>query len=122
MSKAPSVLVVEDETDLLATYRRLFTRGGFRVVTAATCAAGLEALQQGPFTAAIVDVRLPDGDGLRIVRTAKEGAPRTPTIVVTGYPSPHARSAALDAGAAAFIAKPFDVGALASRVLALAKT
>jgi DNA-binding response OmpR family regulator len=116
MAARPAVLVVEDETDLLATYRRLLGRDGFRVVTAATRAAGLEALAQEPFDAAIIDVRLPDGDGLDVVRKAAA----MPAIVVTGYPSPHARQAALAAGAADFVAKPFDAVALAALVHRLA--
>jgi DNA-binding response OmpR family regulator len=122
MSAMPAVLVVEDEDDLLATYRRLFARGGLRVVTAATRAAGLAALAREPFEAAVVDVRLPDGDGLEVVRTAHQASPPTPVIVVTGFPSRHARQAALAAGAAAVVAKPFDAAALAARVRTLASS
>ena len=119
-SALPAVLVVDDEADLLATYRRLFGRHGFRVVTAATRAAGLGALDHEAFTAAIVDVRLPDGDGLDIVRRAREVAQPPPAIVVTGFASAHARKAALAAGAADFFAKPFEAAVLAARVRALA--
>jgi DNA-binding response OmpR family regulator len=121
MAVKPAVLVVEDEADLLATYRRLFAGGGLRVVTAATCAAGLAALAHEPFEAAIVDMRLPDGDGLEVVRHAQAASPETPVIVVTGFPSRHARQAALAAGAADFVAKPFGARALAARVHALAR-
>jgi DNA-binding response OmpR family regulator len=119
-STPPAVLVVEDEADLLTTYRRLLGHHGFRVVTAATRAAGLRALEGEPFTAAIIDVRLPDGDGLDVVRKAREVAKPPPAIVVTGFASKHLRKAALDAGAADFFAKPFEAAALAARVQALA--
>lgn len=119
-STLPAVLVVEDEADLLTTYRRLLGHHGFRVVTAATRAAGLEALEAEPFRAAIVDVRLPDGDGLDVVRKACQVARPPPAIVVTGFASKHLRKAALDAGAAAFFAKPFEAAALVARVQALA--
>jgi DNA-binding response OmpR family regulator len=123
-STLPAVLVVEDEHDLLTTYRRLFGRHGFRVVTAATRVAGLRALEHEPFTAAIVDVRLPDGDGLDVVRKARAVAPPAPVIVVTGFPSQHLRQAARAAGAADFFAKPFAAAVLAARVqtLAVART
>ena len=119
MSKAPVVLIVEDEPDLLATYRRLLARGGLRVVTVTTREAGLAALADEPFNAAIIDVRLPDGDGLDVVRRAHALSPPTPVVVVTGFPSRHSRQAALAAGATDFIAKPFDAAALAARVQTL---
>lgn len=118
---APAVLVVDDEADLLATYRRLLGRDGFRVVTAATRAAALRALEREPYAAAIVDVRLPDGDGLDVVRKAREVAQPPPAIVVTGFPSKTMRKAALEAGAVDFVTKPFAAAALAARVRALAR-
>ena len=120
-STPPAVLVVEDEADLLATYRRLLGRDGFQVVTAPTCAAALQALDHQPFAAVIVDVRLPDGDGLDVVRKARAIAEPPPAIVVTGFTSTHLRAAALEAGAADFFAKPFHAAALAARVRALAR-
>jgi DNA-binding response OmpR family regulator len=116
----PAVLVVDDEADLLTTYRRLFARHGFRVVAAATCVEGLRALDRERFAAAIIDVRLPDGDGFDVVRRAREVANPPPAIVVTGFPSSHVRAAARAAGAADFFAKPFDAAALAARVMTLA--
>jgi DNA-binding response OmpR family regulator len=118
---APAVLVVEDEADLLTTYRRLLGRDGFRVVAVSTRAAGLQALAAERFAVVIVDVRLPDGDGLDIVRQAREAAAPPPAIVVTGFASNHLRTAALAAGAADFFAKPFQAAALAARVRALAR-
>ena len=118
---APAVLVVDDEADLLGTYRRLFARSGMRVVTASTCAAALRALGCESFAAAIVDLRLPDGDGLDIVRHARALASPPVSIIVTGFPSQHVRARAMDAGAADFFAKPFQAVALAARVKELAR-
>ena len=116
-----AVLVVEDEADLLATYRRLLGRVGLRVVTASTREGGLHTLGGERFAAVIVDVRLPDGDGLDVVRAARAMAPPLPTMVVTGFPSRHLRETALAAGATEFFAKPFDAATLAARVAALVR-
>ena len=116
-----AVLVVEDEGDLLTTYRRLLGRDGFRVVTVSTREAGLQALRDERFAAVIIDVRLPDGDGLDVVRRVCETVTPPPAIVVTGFASKHVRAAALAAGAAAFFAKPFEAAALASCVRGLAR-
>jgi DNA-binding response OmpR family regulator len=115
-----AVLVVEDEPDFRTTYRRLFGRDGFRVVEAASRADALVALAREPFALVMVDLRLPDGDGLDVVRAAGATPKPTPAIVVSGFPSGEARAAARAAGAADFFAKPFETAALAARVRALA--
>ncbi len=113
---AKRVLVVDDEADFLTTYERLLRRQGFEVVTATTRAAGLAAVAQEAMQLVISDLRLPDGDGLDVVRAAR-GAPDPPTvIVVTGYPSAERRRAALAAGANTFLAKPFAAAALLSAI------
>jgi DNA-binding response OmpR family regulator len=114
------VLVVDDELDFLTTYRRLLAREGYEVVTAASCEAARAALAEGSFAVAIVDMRLPDGDGLDIVRLASGLASPPRAIVVTGYASTEARAAALEAGAADFLSKPFSAATLAQRVRGLA--
>lgn len=116
-----SIIVVDDEADFLMTYCRLLGRHGFRVVTASTRTAGLRALEDELFAATIVDVRLPDGNGLDLVRKARLIAPPPPSIVVTGYATKELRRAALEAGAADVFAKPFKSDALAARVRALAR-
>jgi len=122
MTNRPALLVVDDEVDLLATYRRLLARDGFRVVTAATCVEALRALTAERFRVIVTDMRLPDGSGLDVIRAARDNGHGAPAIVVTGFPSHEARRAASDAGAADFFAKPFDAAALAARVRALADT
>jgi DNA-binding response OmpR family regulator len=105
------VLVVEDEADLVATYERLLRRHGFRVVSAGSREAGLAALAEEPPHLLIADLRLPDGDGLDIVRAARALPTPTPVIVVSGFASNDSRDAALAAGASAVLAKPFSTDA-----------
>ena len=101
------VLVVDDETDFLATYERLLRRQAYDVVTVTSRAAGLAALAGEPLDLVISDLRLPDGDGLDVVRAARDARDPVPVIVITGYPSDETRRAALAAGATMFLAKPF---------------
>ena len=112
----PDVLVVEDEKDLVATYERLLRRQGCAITSAATVHDGLVALDTRGFALVIVDVRLPDGSGLEIVRAARRRPDRPPVIVVTGYPSPESRRDAQEAGATAYLAKPFSTLALSSLI------
>ena len=106
------ILVVEDEADLAVTYDRLLRRQGYRVVTAASRGEGLKAIESAPPALVIADLRLPDGDGLDIIRAARARDPQVPVIVVTAFASRAARDAALASGASAFLAKPFPASAL----------
>ena len=113
---AKRVLVVDDEADFLATYVRLFRPQGYQVITATSRAAGLAAVADEHPHLVILDLRLPDGDGLDVVRAARGVPDPPPVIVVTGYPSAETRRAATAAGATAFFAKPFAAAGLLEAV------
>ena len=110
------VLVVDDETDFLASYERLLRREGYEVATATSRATGLAALAGEPPHLLISDLRLPDGDGLDVVRAARGARDPVPVIVVTGHPSDEVRRAALAAGATTLLAKPFAAAVLLAAV------
>ncbi len=110
------VLVVDDEADFLATYERLLRRLGYEVITAMSRAAGLAAVAEKRPHLVISDLRLPDGDGLDVVRAARGVPDPPPVIVVTGYPSDETRRAAIAAGATAFFTKPFAAAGLLAAV------
>jgi DNA-binding response OmpR family regulator len=110
------VLVIDDEADFLATYERLLGRHGYEVVMATSRAAGLAALAAERPHLVISDLRLPDGDGLDVVRAACAAREPVPVIVVTGYPSDETRRAALAAGATKFLAKPFVAAVLLAAI------
>jgi DNA-binding response OmpR family regulator len=112
------VLVVDDESDFLTSYERLLRRQGYEVITVSSRAAGLAAMAAEVPHLVIADVRLPDGDGLDIVRAARSALVPVPAIVVTGYPSDAARRAASAAGAFAFLTKPFAAAGLLAAVSA----
>lgn len=110
------VLVVDDEADFITTYERLLRRQGYEVVTATSRATGLAALAGEPPDLVISDLRLPDGDGLDVVRAARGARHSMPVIVVTGYPSDDTRRAAQAAGATTFLAKPFAAAVLLAAI------
>jgi DNA-binding response OmpR family regulator len=104
---ANPILVVDDEADLVTTYERLLRRHGYRVLSAGTRRAGLALVEAEPLSLVVADLRLPDGDGLDIIRAARALPAPVPVLVATGVASQTARQAALAAGATAFLAKPF---------------
>ena len=117
---ADSVLVVDDETDFLKTYERLLQRRGYQVVAVSTRREGLVVVQSRPLRLVVADVKLPDGDGLDIVRAARVAAPPPAVIVVTGFASDANRRQALEAGATAYLPKPFSVSSFTELVDRLA--
>jgi two-component system response regulator PilR (NtrC family) len=110
------VLVVDDEADLAETCARLLRRKGYAVVTATTFQGGYAALAGASPSLLVSDMRLPDGDGLDLVRVAGSQHPPVPAIVISGYGSPSSQAAALAAGAVAFLPKPFTTDVLARAV------
>jgi DNA-binding NtrC family response regulator len=110
------VLVVDDEADLAESCARLLRRRGYRVITVGSWAAGREALRTASPRLLVSDLRLPDGDGLSLVREAGTLTPAVPAIVISGYPSEGSRAAARTAGAVDFLPKPFSNDAFARAV------
>lgn len=105
---SPVVLVVDDESDFAESCARLLRRQGYRVVTASSCATGHAALRETSPALLVSDVRLPDGDGLDLVRAAGARQPRVPAIVISAYLSEAGQTAARAAGAVALLSKPFS--------------
>jgi DNA-binding NtrC family response regulator len=110
------ILVVEDDADLAATCERLLRRRGHAVVAVGSRAAALRALHSGPPALLVSDVRLPDGDGLDVVRAATAMQPRVPAVVMTGRASEPGRLAAKAAGALEYLSKPFTAEGFAGLV------
>jgi two-component system, NtrC family, response regulator PilR len=110
------VLVVEDEPDLVATYERLLRRQGCRVVSAGSLVAALAAVERERPQLLITDLKLPDGDGLDVVRAVRARPAPPAVIVVTGYGNGASQDAALAAGATAFLTKPFSTAAFSKLV------
>jgi DNA-binding response OmpR family regulator len=115
-----TILVVDDEPDLAATYERLLKRMGYRVIPAGTRRDALDVLHSERLVLVVADLRLPDGDGLDIVRAARATIPPLPVLVVTASPSPEDRRRAIAAGAAAYLGKPFAIPSFMELVTRLA--
>jgi len=111
-----AILVVDDETDLAVTCARLLRRRGYAVTTAGSCADGLSVLQRDAPALVVSDLRLPDGDGLAIVRAARALPIPATVIVITGFGSSSIWQSAQEAGANAYLAKPFSVHAFTALV------
>jgi len=116
MSPSAIVLVVDDETDLAETCARFLRRRGYGVVTADSYEQGRAALAGTPPELLVSDVRLPDGNGLDLVRAAGALDPPVPAIVMSAYLSDASARAARAAGAVGVLSKPFATEVLAQTI------
>lgn len=125
MIRNPQVLIVEDDVQLKNVLSRLFERKGFSVITATRIEEVNLMLSKGfPIDLALIDVHLPDGDGISLVQTLKAKVPQRQCLVFTGEDSPQLGVRATEQGAFSFLTKPFnmdEVVILCERALALQK-
>lgn len=116
-----TVLAVDSEPDLLVTYYRLLTREGYRVITAPSRTRGLLALDRESPALVIVTLSLRDGNGLDVIRAARELEAPAAAILISRFNNERFRQAAQEAGAA-FLSKPFETTTLMDLVRSLAPT
>ena len=102
--------------DFRTTYERLLRRLGYDVVAAGRGADGLRAADCLPILLVISDLKLPDIDGIDLIRALCARASPPPVIVVSGLISVETRRAALAAGATAYLTKPFSLSALTALI------
>jgi two-component system KDP operon response regulator KdpE len=113
----PTVVLIEDEPQIRRFLRPTLAGEGYRLVEAATAEEGLlQASTQRP-DLVILDLGLPDFDGLEVLRRLREWT-AVPVIVLSARGQERDKVAALDAGADDYVAKPFAVGELLARVRA----
>jgi DNA-binding response OmpR family regulator len=115
--RRPGILIVEDEADLASTCARFLRRHGYRPRVVYTGSEALEALAVDPPDLVVADLRLPGGvSGLDVVRHARHLERRIPVILCTAHASDQTRQEALEAGAAAYLPKPFSLAELRAAI------
>jgi DNA-binding NtrC family response regulator len=103
------ILVVDDEPSMRELLGIMLRKEGFTVEVAESRATAALALARGPVDLVITDVKLPDGDGIEILRHLRAASPETVVIVMTAFGSTETAVAALKLGAQDYLIKPFDM-------------
>jgi two-component system, NtrC family, response regulator PilR len=103
------ILVVDDEESIRDLLGIMLRKEGYDVSMAGSRAAAAQALTRDAVDMVITDVKLPDGDGIEVLRHIKAGSPETVVVVMTAYGSTETAVAALKLGAHDYLVKPFDV-------------
>ncbi|HTZ18113.1 MAG TPA: sigma-54 dependent transcriptional regulator [Dissulfurispiraceae bacterium] len=102
------ILIIDDKKSMAEMLARTFQAEGFSVLTAYSVKDGLKLVQQGELDVVITDLKLPDGDGIKVLKAAKEYFPLVPVILMTAHGSIELAVRAVKDGAYDFIAKPFN--------------
>jgi len=112
---ADTVVIIEDEVPMRRFLRAALVTHGFRVVEAGTLAEAEQVITEAPPAAILLDLGLPDGDGLDLLRRVREWC-AAPVIVLSARDREDDKVTALDAGADDYLTKPFGTSELLARI------
>ena len=112
----PHILVMEDEISVAKGLELVLSEEGYTVDLAMTGRSALDSFSQKGFDLLIADLRLPDIDGMEVIKKVKNSRPDTEVIVVTGYSTVSSAVEAMKLGATDYLSKPFTDDELMSAV------
>ena len=114
-----SILIVDDDTDFADGMAEVLELDGHTVDIAYTRMSGVEAAGGKGYDAAIIDIGLPDGNGVECLVEIKRIRPETQCFLMTGYSADHIAKQGVEEGALEILTKPVEVGELSRRLAAI---
>jgi two-component system nitrogen regulation response regulator GlnG len=106
---SPKILIIDDETDVHYSFRRLFEKDGMTLVTASSGDEGLQVMKKEKPDVVVMDIRMGKVSGLDTLRALRQVSPKQIVIMMTAYGSAQTAIEAMKLGAFDFILKPFDI-------------
>ena len=116
MIKNSKILVVDDDETIRKTMKAILEDEGYIVDLASTGKEAIGKTEKTVYNLALLDIRLPDMEGVELLKLMKDTVPRTRKIMVTGYPSVQNAIAAINKQADAYLVKPVDIEKLLETV------
>jgi len=113
-----SLLVLDDDAPLRTRLGRALEQRGFETILVGSVAEALAAVKSKPPAYAVLDMRLEDGTGLRVVEAVREARPDAKVVMLTGYGNIATAVAAVKSGAIDYLSKPADADDVARALLA----
>ncbi|MBC7189248.1 sigma-54-dependent Fis family transcriptional regulator [Candidatus Aerophobetes bacterium] len=107
MRKKGSIIVIDDEEVICESCRRILEEAGFEVETVTNSRKALDRIREKLFDVAIVDLKMPEIDGMEILRRIKKHSPEVMVIIITGYSTVDSAVKAMKMGAFDYVPKPF---------------
>jgi DNA-binding NtrC family response regulator len=117
MNNEPTILIVDDDPNLTKTLSDIIRLQGYRALAAGKGKTALDRVKEESPAVALIDLKLPDMDGLEVMREIKKRSPGTQCIVLTGYGSQASAIEAINLGAYGYMQKPYDVEQLVVTIL-----
>jgi formate/nitrite transporter len=111
-----TMLIIDDDTAVLASCQRIFTEEGFNVTTTTNPVEGLELAKRKTYTVILCDWHMPELDGMDVVAELETHAPESAVVMISGYPSVGRATKAMQRGAMDYLAKPFTPEEIAATV------
>jgi DNA-binding NtrC family response regulator len=116
LDKYSRILVIDDDESIRKTMSAILEEEGYIVDLAATGSEAIQKTNEKVYNVALIDIRLPDMEGVELLKLIKENVPKTRKIMVTGYPSLQNAVNALNKNADAYLIKPVDVEKLLNTI------
>jgi DNA-binding response OmpR family regulator len=116
LDKCARILIVDDDESIRNTVKIILEDEGYSVDLASTGNEAIKMTEKTAYNVALLDIRLPDMEGVELLKLIKDNVPRTRKIMVTGYPSMQNAITALNKNADAYLVKPVDVEKLLNTV------
>jgi DNA-binding response OmpR family regulator len=116
MDKKISILLVDDEKDFLETTTKRLARRGYDVRSAMSCAEAIQTIGSGWPEVVVLDVMLPDRDGILCLKEIKQKWPSIVVILLTGHASMQAGRQSLEYGANDYCLKPIELDELVEKI------
>lgn len=108
MDKNARILIVDDDETIRSTMKAILEDEGYVVDLASTGEEAIQLTMKTTYNVALLDIRLPDMEGVELLKLMRDNVPRTRKIMVTGYPSMQNAIAALNKNADAYLLKPVN--------------
>ena len=116
MDKHARILVVDDDESITNTMKAILEDEGYIVDLAANGREAIKKTEETAYNVALLDIRLPDMEGVELLKLMNDAVPRTRKIMVTGYPSMQNAINALNKNADVYLIKPVDIEKLLNTV------
>ena len=109
MGESARILVVDDDENIRKVLTKILEDEGYTVESVGTAKEAIEITKRKFYNLALIDIRLPDMEGVKLLTKIRDTTPKMRKIIITGYPTLRNAIEAVNKGADAYIVKPFDM-------------
>jgi DNA-binding NtrC family response regulator len=109
MDETPRILIIDDDENIRKVLVAILEDEGYNVESVGTAKEAIERTRKKYYNMALIDIRLPDMEGIELLTRMKDTTPKIRKVIITGYPTLQNAVDAVNRGANAYILKPFDV-------------